>query len=103
MGGEQAVDIAATSTEYVRISASSRLSGSLINVAVAPKFAFMATSGNPGVSDWFNGEWATSWARILVGPAGGTTALAAGEYSVWITWAAGTETPVYRAGALTVY
>ena len=97
------MEIAATSTEYVRVTAVSKASGSAVNPAAPPKFAFMLTTDNPGDTDWLTGEWTTSWARILVGPVGGTVTLAPGIYTVWLTWAAGTETPVYRAGTLTVY
>ncbi len=29
--------------------------------------------------------------------------LTPGDYRVWLTWAAGLEAPVYRAGTITVY
>jgi len=101
-----AMKLAATSTEYVRVTAESRAAGSVITPAAAPKFAFLpaSTSDNPTAEDWTDGEWNVPWARILVGPNGGALTLAAGEYSVWLTWTAGTETPVYRTGGtLTVY
>lgn len=98
--------IAATSTEYVRVTAVSQAAGSTINPDAAPKFAFLpiSTDTNPDTGDWVTGEWSTPWARILIGPNGGTTTLDTGEYSVWLSWAAGTETPVYRTGGtLKVY
>ncbi|MFJ3289978.1 hypothetical protein ACIPMW_32420 [Streptomyces sp. NPDC086669] len=99
------MEIAATSTEYVRVTAVSKAAGSTINPAAPPKFAFLPASAtdNPATEDWVTGEWTTPWARILVGPNGGTVTLDPGTYRVWLTWAAGTETPVYRAGTLTVY
>ncbi len=99
------MEIAATSTEYVRVTAVTKAAGSTITPAVPPEFAFLpaSSSDNPAAEDWITGEWNTPWARIMVGPSGGAVTLAAGEYSVWLTWAAGTETPVYRAGTLTVY
>lgn len=99
------MEIAATSTEYIKVTATSKAGGSSVNPAAAPKFAFQPTSatGNPAVEDWLTGEWAAPHARILIGPNGGVTTLALGEYRVWVTWAAGLETPVYRAGTLTVY
>jgi len=99
------VEIATSSTEYVRITATSKAGGSSINPAAPPKFAFQPTSatGNPANGDWLDGEWANPHARILIGPNGGTTTLEPGEYRVWLTWAAGSEVPVYRAGTLTVY
>ncbi len=105
MGGEPAVEIVATSTEYVRVTAVSAVGGSPISVAAPPQFAFQPSSvtGNPVEGDWWTGEWASPHARILVGPNGGTVTLDPGEYRVWLTWAAGAETPVYRAGTITVY
>jgi hypothetical protein len=99
------VEIAATSTEYVKVTAVSKVGGSTITVAAAPKFAFQPTSstGNPAAEDWLTGEWNTPHARILIGPSGGITTLEPGEYRVWLSWAAGVEAPVYRAGTITVY
>lgn len=93
-----AMKLAATSTEYVRVTAVTREAGSIVNVASPPKFAFLpsSTTGNPETADWVTGEWAPSTARILVGPNGGTASLEPGEYSVWLSWAAGSENPVYR-------
>lgn len=101
-----AMKLAATSTEYVRVTAVSQAAGSTITPAVPPKFAFLptSTSDNPVAEDWTDGEWNAPWARIMVGPNGGALTLTAGEYSVWLTWTAGAETPVYRTGGtLTVY
>ena len=99
------MEIAATSTEYVRVTAVSKAAGSTINPAAPPKFAFLPASStdNPVTEDWLTGEWAAPHARILVGPSGGAVTLAPGDYRVWLTWAAGLEAPVYRTGTLTVY
>lgn len=99
------MEIAASSTEYIRVTATSRAAGSTVNAAAPPKFAFLPASvtGNPEAADWMTGEWASPHARILIGPSGGATTLETGEYLVWLSWAAGTEAPVYRAGTLTVY
>ncbi|MFJ7417976.1 hypothetical protein ACIQXD_05105 [Streptomyces uncialis] len=99
------MEIAATSTEYVRVTARSKAAGSVITVAAPPKFAILPASrtGNPDTGDWLTGEWSGTWARLLVGP-GGAITLDPGEYVVWLSWAAGTEAPVYRAsGTITVY
>lgn len=103
MGGEPAVEITATSTEFIHVTATATVSGANVPSPTPPKFAFLATSANPVTGDWLTGEWATPRARILVGPAGGAITLAAGEYNLWITFTAGTEAPVYRAGTVTVY
>ncbi|WP_454367441.1 hypothetical protein [Streptomyces ambofaciens] len=99
------MEIAATSTEYVRVTAVSSAGGSPISPAAPPMFAFQPSSvtGNPVEEDWWTGEWSSPHARILVGPNGGTVTLDPGEYRVWLTWTAGAETPVYRAGTITVY
>ncbi|MDH6610307.1 hypothetical protein M2164_005942 [Streptomyces sp. SAI-208] len=105
MGGEYAVEIAATSTEYVRVTARSEIGGVTVNAAAPPKFAFLpaSTTDNPVAGDWKTGEWNAPHARILIGPSAGALTLTPGEYWVWLTWAAGAEVPVYRAGTLTVY
>lgn len=97
------MEIAATSTEFVHVTAVAKVAGASVPSPTPPQFAFLATAANPAPGDWLTGEWATPRARILIGPAGGAVTLAAGEYSVWITFAAGTEHPVYRAGTVTVY
>jgi hypothetical protein len=99
------MEIATTSTEYVRVTAVSKAAGSAVNPAAPPKFAFLpaSSSENPAVEDWLTGEWSTPHARILIGPSGGAITLEPGEYRVWLTWAAGTEVPVYRSGSITVY
>lgn len=97
------MEIALTSTEFIHVTALATVAGASVPSPSPPKFAFLTGSGNPVPGDWVTGEWAAPRARILVGPAGGVTTLAVGEYSVWVTFTAGTETPVYRAGTVTVY
>lgn len=99
------MEIAATSTEYMRVTAVSKAAGSTVTPAAPPKFAFLPSSStdNPVTEDWLTGEWAAPHARILIGPGGGAVTLAPGEYMVWLTWAVGSETPVHRSGSLTVY
>jgi hypothetical protein len=97
------MEIAATSTEFIHVTAVAKVASASVPSPAPPKFAFLSTAANPAPGDWLTGEWATPRARILVGPAGGAVTLAAGEYAVWVTFTAGTETPVYRAGTVTVY
>ncbi|MFC8065510.1 hypothetical protein [Streptomyces sp. NPDC057293] len=100
------MEIAATSTEYVRVTAKATVGGSPVSPSAPPQFAFQPTSatGNPAVEEWLTGEWVTPHARILIGPNGGVTTLEAGEYRVWLAWTAGAEAPVYRTpGTITVY
>jgi hypothetical protein len=99
------VELAASSTEYVHVNVVASIGGTPVTLAAPPKLAFLPVSSasNPVTEDWLAGEWSGSWARLLLGPNGGTLTLEPGKYSVWITFAAGLETPVYRAGVLTVY
>lgn len=103
MDGEHAVDLAAVSTEYVKVTVVAKAGGATINPAVPPSFAFLATDTSPDTGDWLVGEWLAPHARILVGPDGGITTLDPGDHKVWIKFAGGSETPVYRTGTLTVY
>lgn len=99
------MDLAATSTEYVHVDVTVTVDGTPITLANPPELAFLASSdtNNPSAEDWLTGEWSGSRARILVGPNGGTVTLDPGTYRMWISFAAGLETPVRRAGLVTVY
>lgn len=94
--------VAVSSTEYVHVNVSAWIPGGAISLASPPKFAFLpvASSGNPVSGDWLTGEWQGGWARIMVGPNGGAVTLGPGKYSVWISFAAGSESPVRRTGLL---
>lgn len=98
------MDLAATSTEYLHVGVTATISGSPVAVPVPPKFAFLDTQNlsNPD-TEWITGEWAGTVARILLGPNGGALTLEPGAYKVWISFAAGAETPVRRIGTLNVY
>ncbi len=52
------MEIAATSTEFVKVTATSTAGGSSLNPAAPPKFAFLPTSatGNPVTEDWLTGS-----------------------------------------------
>ncbi|MFD5027008.1 hypothetical protein [Streptomyces sp. NPDC058373] len=106
MDGDQAMEmnLSALSTEYVRVTATTRAAGSVITPAAPPRFAFLPTATSPTEEDWLLGEWSDRWARILIGPEGGTAVLEPGDHHVWLSWTAGAETPVYRCpGLLRVY
>ncbi|GAA1888243.1 hypothetical protein GCM10009837_07610 [Streptomyces durmitorensis] len=97
------MDLAAISTEYVKVTVVTRAGGAQVQLAVPPQFAFLLTDTSPEEDDWLVGEWIAPHGRILVGPNGGVTTLEPGEYTLWIKFAGGFETPVYRAGTLKVY
>ena len=97
------MDLAAISTEYVKVTIVAKAGGATINPAVPPAFAFLATGISPDTGDWLTGEWLAPHARILIGPNGGTTTLEPADYKVWIRFAGGSETPIHRTGTLTVY
>lgn len=102
MGGERAIEIAKTSREYVRVAASATatISGDVISLTDLPQLAFVAGDGNPEASDWHAAEWDNGYARLMLGP--DDVALSEGGYWVWITFVAGAEQPVERAGRLRV-
>lgn len=99
------MEIAVTSTEFVHANVQITLDGAPIAAALPPSLAFLPASStdNPQPADWLTGEWNGTQARILVGPNGGALVLDPGKYKLWIKFAAGLETPVYRAGPITVY
>lgn len=96
------MDLAATSTEFVKVSVTASADGSPITLTDPPKMAFLSGTGDPVSGDWHPAEWHSGNARIMVGPDGGTLTLTPGTYWVWATWTAGAETPVERSGRLRV-
>lgn len=101
MGGERPVDIAAASTEFLHVNVTATIPGP--TPVAPPQFAFVSGPGNPEPESWLPGEWQGPWARLLLGPNGGAVTLDPGRYAVWVSFAVGAETPVRRAGTLTVY
>lgn len=97
------MDLAAISTEFVKVTVVAKSGGTSIQLAVPPAFAFLLADTSPVAEDWLTGEWLAPHGRILVGPNGGTITLEPGEYKLWIKFAGGSETPVYRCGTVTVY
>jgi hypothetical protein len=96
------VDLAATSTEYVKVPVAATVDGDPVTLTTPPRMAFLTGTGNPASADWKAAAWHSGAARILVGPDGGALTLTPGTYWVWATWDAGTEAPVYRSGRLHV-
>lgn len=96
------MDLAATSTEFVKVSVTASADGSPVTLTDPPKMAFLAGNSDPASGDWHPAEWHSGYARIMVGPDGGALTLTPGTYWVWATWTAGAETPVERSGRIRV-
>lgn len=97
--------IAATSTEFVRVTVTPV--DSVDVTGTAPRIAILPASNrdNPAPGDWKNADWitGTTTARLIVGPEPGLVQLARGSYSVWINFdPPGSENVVARSGRLTV-
>lgn len=97
------MDVAAISTEFVKVTVVARAGGSPVSLPTPPQFAFLLTETSPAAEDWLTGEWVAPHARILIGPNGGIVTLEPGTYRLWIKFAGGSETPVHRSGTVTVY
>lgn len=85
----------------VAASANAAMSGDPIDLTEPPRLAFLLTSDNPGDADWHDAVWDDGYGRLMLGP--DDVALTVGTYWVWITFAAGAEQPVERAGRLRVF
>lgn len=108
----QVISQSVLSTKYVPITVTATSPTGPINpTGDVVKFAFMlipagGVSGNPGMSDWHTGTWATPTAGVyvalcLVGPANSGVVLSgAGTYTIWINIADNPEVPVDPVGLL---
>lgn len=103
MGGGDAIEIAESSREFIRVAASAdaAINGAPIDLTTPPKIAFLTGSDNPDDADWHDAAWDDGYARLMLGP--DDVALTVGTHWVWITFAAGAEQPVERAGRLRVF
>lgn len=104
-----AVTISSLTAEYIRVAIEGTEDGTPVDpTGNAPSFAFKTTDDEPELADWNAGEWETDttvygttyYARILIGTGG--VVLAAGKYKVWVRWTVAPETPVRKAGVLTI-
>lgn len=102
------ITMSVLSTQYVMVPVDTTANGAPYNpTADVVQMAFMLTppGSNPGVSDWKTASWVTTSSgnytvRCLVGPAG--TALAVGNYNVWIKITDNPEVPVQNVGILSI-
>lgn len=103
--------ISTASLEYVRVRVSARKSGAVYNpTSDVVSLAFVQAGATPVSGDWKAAVWETDTsnpalpvyrAMCLVGT-GGTVALAAGTYMVWVKVTDNPEAPVLQAGVLKV-
>ena len=92
--------IPATSTEYLHVPVTAPAGADLTSMPV--KIAVVAHRANPDTDEWQTATWNASTARLLIGP-GTDTALAAGDYRVWIHIdPPGAEAIVRQSGILTI-
>jgi hypothetical protein len=99
--------ISSLSTEYVQTLVTQDMTPDITNPTTgAVSMAFLASTANPGNSDWQTGSWYTSpaggyYAQCLVGPTGAIT-LAPGRYYQWIKIVAAPQTIILPVGMLEV-
>lgn len=104
--------IAALSTQFlwVPVRADHPLTGDIDITNTDVEIAVVA--GTPDEADWNDGTWEASadtvngidyhLAKLKVGPAG-SGALTVGTLNVWVRITTADETPVIKAGTVTVY
>jgi len=104
------LEVSALSLTYVRTAVRHRQAGLTVDpTGNTVQMAFPAVGVDPVSGDWKTASWETDttltpdayYARCLVGP-GGTIALAAGTYGVWVKVTATPEIPVIKAGPMRV-
>jgi hypothetical protein len=99
--------ISSLATEYVQQLVTQDMTPDITNPTTsAVSMAFLASTANPGTSDWQVGSWYTSpagayYAQCLVGPTG-TITLAPGRYYRWIKIVAAPQTIILPVGMLEV-
>jgi hypothetical protein len=99
------------STEYWKVPVSATRAGRALDLTRFPVYiAILPDHVNPAVTDWRAATWEISngltYARILVGPQGGAfnfaTGIGATRYTVWVRVVETEETPILRAGHMSV-
>lgn len=96
----------AASLEYIRVAVSASEAGVAVNpTADAVQMAFVAVDTVPISGDYVAATWevdnGTYYARCLVGP-GGTIALAADHWDVWVEITDTPEIPARKAGRIRI-
>lgn len=99
----------ALSLEFVAVAITATAAGTPVNpTADLVEFAFTEVTAKPASGDWKTGSWDGTAPRTpgnayiahcLVGP-GGTVALAAGRYTMWVRITDSPEVPVIPFGLL---
>lgn len=103
------MQISSLSLQYIKVPVTAVVNGASTNpTADTVVMAFVAPSVNPAPADWQIASWETAtaptttyYARCLIGP-GGTIALPAAHYYVWVKITDSPEVPAIVAGTLTV-
>jgi len=99
----------ALSLEFVSVAVTAKTAGTPVNpTGDTVEFAFTPVTAKPAAGDWKTGTWDGTQpqtpgnayiAHCLVGP-GGTVALAAGKYTMWVRVTDNPEVPVIPFGRL---
>jgi hypothetical protein len=98
------IEISAQSRQYVKVPVTAKLAGAVVNPTSDVVQMAFALMGGAAPGTWSSAAWetdsstspATYLARIMVGP-GGTVALTAGIYDVWVKVTDSPEIPVLRS------
>jgi hypothetical protein len=94
----------ALSKEYVRVPVAAAENGIAVNPTTdTVQMAF--PTHNAAITTWYSATWesagSTYYARTIVGP-GGSVALTAGRYDVWVKVTDSPEIPARKAGQLII-
>ena len=99
--------ISSLATEYVQTLVTQDMTPDITNPTTGTvSMAFLASTANPGTSDWQAGSWYTSpagayYAQCLVGPSGVIT-LAPGNYYRWLKIVFAPQTIILPVGMLEI-
>jgi hypothetical protein len=107
-GGLPSYSQSVLSTQYIQVPVTVRSASPYNPSGDAVQFAFVpVTYPQAAPSVWYTGSWSVFpgpvyWAQILVGPANGGVALAAGSYEAWLKITDSPEIPVLQPFILTI-
>jgi hypothetical protein len=97
------------STQYLQVLVQVASISGYSPVSDPVSFAFTDAGAYPpaGPSQWYTGSWVTwpgpqYWAQVLIGPANGGIALAAGAWQCWLRITDSPEVPVLQPVLLSI-